>query len=246
MESSAAERKRKRLEAWRRRQQSAAPAPQVKVSISLGGAVKNTVKKKKTRNVVNRAPPTVNPFGDADDDDDDRDAIVSRKRKALLTFEPDDGEKTTDESGEKPSKRRNRGSRWDAGPAADANESVKQSSAPSTTSEPRVDDALDKFMERLEAGALGSVATQLSEKNSAELLTIDVGGSVMRIPKLKQQAPQPSPVSGSSITPEHIAKLATSKSTKSSSSTSDPDALYTHSDWESDAMGDTGEVSGTE
>ena len=248
MEDTAAERKRKRLEAWRRRQQSAAPAP--KVSISLGTTATKLVKKKKKKRApaILNIPQPSNPFGDVDDDDDERSDSDSRKRKALLMFEPEadrGGTKKESGNGTNPSKRR-KGSRWDAGPAVNTSTaSAKLSSnSPIPAEPPRVDDALDKFMAKLEAGALGSVATQLYEKNAAEMLQIDVAGSVMRIPKLKQ-APIPPPLSGGAITPDEIAKLATAKPSKSSS-TSDADALYTQSDWESDAVGDTSEVSSIE
>lgn len=79
---------------------------------------------------------------------------------------------------------------------------------------------------------MGSVATQVSESSGTELLSIDVGGSLMRVPKLKK--PQPSPVSGGIITSEQIAKLTSS--TNAMLKPNDPDTLYTPTDWESDSQ----------
>jgi hypothetical protein len=260
---SVAERKRKRLEAWRRRQQeSGAPqAPEVKVSIALGNAVKKeNVRRKKSRFVSSRAPPPIrNPFGEDVEEDESDGVFESKKmRGPLLVFAAPENESilvVEDSNVEPPSKRR-KGSRWDTAPGSNTSTmtvSEMNVSLPlgtptteSSSSSPRVDDALDKFMERLEAGALGSVATQLDGATGTEMLSIDVGGSMMRLPKLQQFAPpQPSPVSGGTITSEQISKL-TAKSPKPNAShhdSMDPDALYTGSDWESDAqMGETSEV----
>jgi hypothetical protein len=261
---SAAERKRKRLEAWRRRQQeSGAPqAPEVKVSIALGNAVKKeNVRRKKSRFVSSRAPPPIrNPFGEDFEEDESDGVLESKKmRGPLLVFAVPENESilvVEDSNVEPPSKRR-KGSRWDTAPASSTSSTTTVSevnmslplgtpTTDSSSSSPRVDDALDKFMERLEAGALGSVATQLDGATGTEMLSIDVGGSIMRLPKLQQFAPpQPSPVSGGTITSEQISKLTTKspKPNASHHSSMDPDALYTGSDWESDAqMGETSEV----
>jgi hypothetical protein len=259
---SAAERKRKRLEAWRRRQQeSGAPqAPEVKVSIALGNAVKKeNVRRKKSRFISSRAPPPIrNPFGEDVEEDESDAALESKKmRGALLVFAVPENESilvVEDSNVEPPSKRR-KGSRWDTAPASTTSTTTVSevevslplgTSTESSSSSPRVDDALDKFMERLEAGALGSVATQLDGATGTEMLSIDVGGSMMRLPKLQQFAPpQPSPVSGGTITSEQISKLTTksSKPNAPNHKTMDPDVLYTGSDWESDAqMGETSEV----
>ena len=93
---------------------------------------------------------------------------------------------------------------------------------------------------------MGNVATQLSDKNGAEMLSIDVGGSMMRVPKLSKKVPQPSPVSGGVINAEQLAKL-TSSSRVSAAKVANPDALYTASDWESDPQtGSSSEVSDQE
>jgi ATP-dependent RNA helicase DDX46/PRP5 len=257
-EESAAERKRKRLEAWRKRQQesqaSSAPTPAVKVSLSLGfSAAKKLKKKEPTRKPV--IPPPANPFGDVDDDendDGDDDDSIDRGRKGKLSIglgfdlldkgdqqQPSASttENGTSETSQEPARKRQRKGRWDAAPTPTKESKVQVGN--STTSndkdESPVGDALDSFMDKLQSGALGSVTTQVST-DGAELLTVDVGGSMMRVPKLaKQSAP---PVSGGVITSEQIAKLTVNvsapKQELSANKQANPDAFYTHSDWESD------------
>jgi len=265
---AAAERKRKRLEAWRKRQQSAAPAtttpppppppPSVKVSLSLNSkaAKKLNLKKKKKKTVgkVVRSPSRpLNPFGAVDDDDDDIDGEGNdsddegKKRKLGLGFMSfSDGANDTlgatpkeTETNEGPSPKRRKKGRWDS---ADAGTSTPATSI--LEEEKVVGDALDKFMDKLEAGALGTVATQVRAGNDAsgtEMLSIDVGGSMMRVPKHSLKGPQPSPISGGAITSEDIAKLSmvTAKNIKttklSKAKQANPEALYTASDWESGA-----------
>jgi hypothetical protein len=191
---------------------------------------KDSIRKKKTT----PAPKPINPFGAVDDDDDSEEEGPKKQGKLSLglgfSLNDDDG----DEETTRPSKRRK--GRWDAGPSGEVTESkpTKPRSTPSKPFHTLVGDTLDKFMDKLQAGALGSVATQISEASGTEMLSIDVGGSMMRVPKLKQ--PQPSPVSGGIITSEQLAKLSSAKNV-SKSKQANPDALYTHSDWESDAAG---------
>eukprot|EP00934_Nitzschia_sp_Nitz4_P006459 Nitzschia sp. Nitz4//scaffold4_size323378//89118//93846//NITZ4_000641-RA/size323378-augustus-gene-0.9-mRNA-1//1//CDS//3329553342//6449//frame0 len=239
-EESAAERKRKRLEAWKQRRQQQqqqqqqqppvpTPAP-VKVSLSL----KPVAAPIKKQPVIRSAPPKpVNPF-DIDNDDDDSDEDEGPKKGKLslgLGFsltDPPSPQETT----EKPAKRR-RG-RWDAGPVEQTTESIIPPARTPTSDHGthRKADPLESFMDKLQAGAMGSVATQVSgPANGKDLLSIDVGGSMMRVPKLAP--PQQSPVSGGVITPDQIASLAAPKKSKA---TADPDALYTPSDWESDSQ----------
>lgn len=214
-EDSAAERKRKRLEAWKKkRQQAAAPAP-VKVSLSLNVSAKPIKKKKK---FVPPPPKSINPFGAVDDDDEDDGSEDEGKKGKLslgLGFSLTEDDKSVDE---RPAKRRK--GRWDS----------KASEEPKKTT-PGIGDTLEKFMDKLQAGAMGSVVTQVSESTGTELLAIDVGGSMMRIPKLKQTAPPP--LSGGVITPEELAKIS-SDSLASKPKQNDPEALYNPSDWESD------------
>jgi len=233
---SAAERKRKRLEAWRRRRQqneTVAPprAAPVKVSLSLNAKKKKkdgAAKKKKIP-----VPRPVNPFGAIDDDDDDSIDEGARRGKLSLGlgFALLDDAQSTEETPSRPTKRRK--GRWDSGP--EAGDEKKQEKSKSNGANPKlVGDTLEKFMDKLQAGALGSVVTQVSAESGTEMLSIDVGGSMMRLPKLKQ--PEPSPLSGGVITSEQLAKFSAKKGI-SRAKEADPDALYTPSDWESDGNG---------
>lgn len=252
-EDSAAERKRKRLEAWKqRRQQEGAsappppppppPPPAVKVSLSLKVSSKLPAHKKK---IVPPPPKPINPFGSIDDDEEDDDSDdeggTSKRGKLSLGL----GFSLTDDldardTEERPSKRRK--GRWDNVPGEQAKLSeagTKDKRESSTEPSTAVGDTLEKFMDKLQAGALGSVVTQVSEASGTELLSIDVGGSMMRVPKLKQA--QPSPISGGTITQEQLAKLS---ATISKANATDPETYYTPSDWESDSQqGGSSEVS---
>jgi hypothetical protein len=285
-EESAAERKRKRLEAWRKRQQTSqedvapvpTPAPAIKVSLSLSAAVakkmRNKMKKESSSKPVLTTKPPSNPFGAIDDDDDDADddsGDEARGKRGKLTVglgftlldeEPTSTARTVaagngavvniiSEGTEPPKKRRKKG-RWDAGPGTNTKTATSDKLAfdkppsVSSTNDASVGDALDKFMEKLEAGALGAVTTQVSS-GGAELLSIDVGGSMMRVPKLQKQ-PDPT-LSGGVITSEQIAKLSGSSTTTrnvSKNKQANPDALYTASDWESDAQSGAGTASEAE
>lgn len=234
-----AERKRKRLEAWRKRQQqqqseSAAPAapappppPAVKVKMSLGGGLMGKKLKKKKPKKKIEVPKLVNPF---QDDDDELEANNKPKPPPPLDFElghdADDEEDSISggkrarsakkSESDQPKKRRKRSSRWDQ---------TGDTSSPANNAPSGADDALDKFMEKLEAGALGTVATQ----QSSMTLSIDVSGSMTRLDNGKTSQEPLTPVSGGVITADQLAHLS-HKSTKKPG-----DALYTHSDWESDA-----------
>jgi hypothetical protein len=233
-EESPAERKRKRLEAWRKRRQETEtvappPAPLVKVSLSLHVVKKESKSKKK----ISPVPKPINPFGAVDDDDDESEDEGGARRGKLslgLGFSLNDEDKNGDETQSRPSKRRK--GRWDADPGGEESEAKKNDINRSGA----IGDTLEKFMDKLQAGAMGSVATQVLEAGGTEMLSIDVGGSMMRVPKLKQSQSQPSPISGGIITSEQIAKFSAVKSV-SKSKKADPDALYTASDWESDAAG---------
>jgi hypothetical protein len=253
-EDSAAERKRKRLEAWRKRQQQAspaaatvaAPAPAVKISLSLATSKLPAAKRKQPAadtgaSKQKKKKKSLNPFGDVDDDDDASEDEAS-KRKGMLKLglgfnlnggDEDDNKESAKE--EPPVKRRKKG-RWD---------NRKEEKETPENGTPQAGDALDKFMEKLEAGALGNVATQLDKKDGDDnMLNIDVGGSMMRLPKLKK-GPKLEPESGGVITSEELAKLTPSSSKRESANKkANPDALYTQSDWESDNQaGGTSEVS---
>ena len=269
---AAAERKRKRLEAWRKRQQSAKqqqtsettypttasvppplprPPPVMKVSLSLDSktAKKLKSKKKKTAGLSHRVQSRpVNPFGSVDDDDDDDidDESIGNgydgegvKKQALgfMSF-PDDPQKYIAKNSELPAKGRKKG-RWDSAIAGNASSTIS-----ATEEENAVGDALDKFMDKLEAGALGNIATQVRVGNNGidkEILSIDVGGSMMRNSKFSPKVPKPIPISGGVITPDEIAKLSmlTTKNVQTIQLSRDKqatsEALYTPSDWESGA-----------
>ena len=225
-EDSAAERKRQRLEAWKQKRQQAAAvvapaapaaAPPVKVSMSLNVSAKRTKKPKKF--APSPLPKSINPFGAVDDDEDDDDSENEGKRGKLslgLGFSLMDEEHSVVE--EPPAKRRK--GRWDT---TDTGEVRKPLSA--------IGDTLEKFMDKLEAGAMGNVVTQISESTGTELLSIDVGGSMMRVPKFKQVSPPP--ISGGIITPEELVKLSYD-SLPSKPKPIETEALYNPSDWESD------------
>ena len=239
MVESAEERKRKRLEAWRRRKQqqsaTAAPAPAkpvVKVSLSLNVSKKKSVQRK--ANPVPPPPKPVNPFGGVDDDSDESDNEGPRRGKLSLGLGFSLTDETPKEGESKPQTKKRKRGRWDAGPGGE--ERKEKPRKRFSSNKEKVDDTLDKFMDKLEAGALGSVTTQISNsEGKTETLSIDVGGSVMRLSKL-QPSSQPSPISGGVITPEQLAML-TSSGNLSKAKQKSPDALYTSSDWESDAPG---------
>ncbi len=261
---AAAERKRKRLEAWRKRQQTAKqqqqtaapvppPTPAVKVSLSLSSKATKKLKQKKkktaAKGVIAKAHP-LNPFGTVDDDDvdgDDHDSDDEERRRGskmglgFMTFSEVSNEMNpqseTDKTNEPSAKRRRKG-RWDSG--------GPKPIVPTPVSEGDtvVGDALDKFMDKLEAGALGSVATQVrsgTDGSGKQILSIDVGGSMMRgVQKFLSQSPR-TPISGGVITSDEIAKLSVvtikkpKKSKLSKAKQENPEALYTASDWESGA-----------
>ncbi|KAG7347024.1 ATP-dependent RNA helicase RhlE [Nitzschia inconspicua] len=269
-EESAEERKRKRLEAWRKRQQqsqnNSSAAPSVKVSLSLGLSAAKKLKKKEPSSRKPAIPLPSNPFGDVDDDEnddgDEDDDSVERGKKGKLSVglgfhlleekreKPSYSSTTTgsisnETQQEQPRKRQRKG-RWDAAPAPtptiDAPMEVENlsSNGNENNGEAAVGDALDTFMDKLQAGALGSVTTQVSTEGT-ELLTIDVGGSMMRVTKLTKQQAAPLTISGGVITSEQIAKLTVASSSPTSSKEklsknkqANPEAFYTASDWESD------------
>ena len=201
MIDAAAERKRKRLEAWRQRQLDNVPAPTPVVKVSLFLGIKALTTRTKPKPQLN--PHLVNhPFGETDDNDGNDDNHADKPpRKALglvLDDDKEDGDVDNEEQQQPLKKRR----RWDAQPI-------------------NIGDALDKFMENLEAD--GSVATQ------DENFKINVSGSMMR-PSIDNLI---TPISGGVITQEQL-ELLTGRSTVATKA-NDPDVLYSASDWESDA-----------
>lgn len=249
------ERKRLRLEAWRRRQQQTAPT--VKVSLSLSVPAKKDTKQKRFIVATKKNKSAVNPFGDDQDDVKEVERKDDGKRKVTraMGFDLDDDEDdgTTgvnddtwgvgdDERGVRPlppqppvvanqeeatlpSRKRRKVSRWDNAP------NPNQSST--TILDTNLDDALDKFMEKLQAGAMGNVVTQ--ETIDETTLSIDVGGSMMRVPSLAIQPKPVTPVSGGAITAEELTQMKTIKPIKPKKEPTE--ALYSPNDWESDAQG---------
>jgi hypothetical protein len=200
---AATERKRKRLEAWRKKQQ-AQSAP-VKVSLSLGVAKKTT----KKRPVATRKP-LVNPFAQDEPQDYDERPPPSRAMGFDLDNDKDDDHDNDTWGDEKaPSKKRRKKNRWDD----------KKNDSPTGKN---MNDALDAFMDKLQAGTEGNVVTEVEVS-----LSIDVSGSMMRGTSNTKSKPA-TPLSGGVITSEQLEQLGGKRKDSS-------DALYTHSDWESDA-----------
>mmetsp|Transcript_22962 Transcript_22962/g.32862 ORF Transcript_22962/g.32862 Transcript_22962/m.32862 type:complete len:532 (+) Transcript_22962:77-1672(+) len=217
--SAAAEKKRKRLEAWRKRQQAAAPKP-VKLSLNFQSAKKNK-RSNQIPKPTQSAPPS-NPFDDVDDDDDDVDEEGKRRLRRRPLDDLNDlspgiasTEQQQQHQQQNPDRKRRRKSKWDTIPANSAG----------------VNDALDNFMEKLQTGAMGSVITQ---QEGGASLKIDVSGSMMRAPSSSsQQKELNTPISGGVVTAEQLAAMT--KASHKSHKKNKGDALYTASDWESEA-----------
>ena len=214
-EAEAAELKRKRLDAWKKRLQeqqqrsSEAPAssavsllkPQSEprndgpaARIGLGFSLKGNKKNGKR----NYGFPKLNePAASIWGSDDEGDAQPKRNRGDLndgLNTKPSIRNTASTERDSEDGQLKQKRNRWDSNPFDEAGQSrnplvtmsTAQSSVLPTPSISEVD-ALDQFMDHLSAGAMGSVAIQDSS------LLIDVGGSMMRMdaggtrPKLPQQ-----------------------------------------------------------
>jgi hypothetical protein len=239
--AAAAERKRKRLEAWRQKQQqtaAAAPAPPaIKIRLSLGV----TKKRKKRPPKVAASVQPVNPFAGDDDEQQER-RLPPPPPSRAMGFDLDNDDDDDDDVGRDtwgdpssprggggggvggpPKKRRRK--RWD-NRASDALDIFPEAA------DGGLDDALDQFMDKLQTGAMGRVASQQADGEAA--LSIDVSGSMMRQASTLPPLQSTIPVSGGVITPEELAQL----DGKAKVSVG---ALYTHSDWESDANPGTSE-----
>lgn len=216
---AAAERKRKRLEAWRKRQQdqpsttTAAPPVLPTVKITLSNKI---LPKKKANSIV--PANTFNAFGEVDDDDKDHaDEQLQQQRKPMLDLEAETTSISNQEESISSTTSRKR-RRWDV---------------------EGVGDALDSFMEKLQEGAIGSVSALQADV----AVHINVGGSMMRldkstlstttsnttIPPQEQKPLTPSLSSGQVVTAEQLALWNGKTMNK------DPDAHYAPSDWESGA-----------
>jgi len=221
--AAALERKRRRLEAWKKRQEDKAKAaesaePKAKISLSLG--VKKLPKKKKTK----KRPLGFGGF----DDNADEDGKEEKKSLDLLdvSVSVSSVKDKDDVPLSSPAKKKRR---WDA-PSDPAPESVDKPADNDNEDNPKQqidDDDLDKFMDNLN-----------SEKVVQNALSIDVGGSMLRPPKLTNHnhshSKNATPVSGGVITPEELAKLTGEKSKTKSTSKADG-AYYGPSDWETSA-----------
>jgi hypothetical protein len=221
--AAALERKRRRLEAWKKRQEDKAKAaesaePKAKISLSLG--VKKLPKKKKTK----KRPLGFGGF----DDNADEDGKEEKKSLDLLdvSVSVSSVKDKDDVPLSSPAKKKRR---WDA-PSDPAPEPADKPADNGNEDNPKQqidDDDLDKFMDNLN-----------SEKVVQNALSIDVGGSMLRPPKLTNynhsHSKNATPVSGGVITPEELAKLTGEKSKTKSTSKADG-AYYGPSDWETSA-----------
>lgn len=235
---SAEERKRRRLEAWRRRQEQQQPQQQqqsTRITLQLKPPKKPTAHKKTPVAPVK----SVNPFFVQDDESDLEKDYEPRTRKRPLDMMED----ITSPTGS--SKRtKGAGRRWDTAPQAAVNTINNNiDNNPAREENPPVlasKDLLDQFMEKLEAGASGTVTVGVSDGMGEESLSINVGSSMWRssVSGAKQ-----APVSGGVITAEGLQKLHQSSFEKvHAPNASDDDIqqpLYHPRDWLSDAPSDT-------
>lgn len=212
---SAEERKRLRLEKWKLKQQQPAP----KVSLSLGIARGSIARKKKP---APKKTNMSNPFLDVDNDDDsnggDSQEDDNPRKRPLLDLM---GDLNDEPESEAPPKRAKTSSRWDNRPS--------ESPSAQTTGK----DALDHFMEKLEAGALGSV-TASDESGNPVSVNINVGGSMMRPSQTQKQHP----ISGGVITAQDIEQLqhkSEPENTTNNNTATTDSPFYNPNDWLSDA-----------
>jgi len=244
-QADAEERKRKRLEAWRRKRQqqeqqpasgspaTSEPVPLTKVSLSLGKIPKRSeVKKKKPKK---KRPVASNIFADDPDEstggqpgnDASLDEQEPTLKRPLITDFSEDIPK--EDNQQRQAKKKQKTGRWDK---KEEGSSATSSSAPAGGNEP---DALDQFMNKLHT-QFGQVKTTVG---SADDLSIQVSGSMA---SQTQRSPKFSAVSGGVITADQLESLGASSKSKSSSNKgkiSDSDNLtgeakYSPKDWMSD------------
>lgn len=232
-------RKRKRLEAWKKRQankaaEAAKPKPTPKVTLSLGGAKKTHKKKKKKR-----------PLGFVGFGGDDEGSGISGNQEEKKSIDlidismtdvndstkgVDKGDKSNQSSSSSPLPAKKK-RRWDS---SSSGATVTKPSTDASKSNPlnQEEDGLDKFMDALKSGAMGKVEIQQAKD---QMLSIDVSGSMMRQMKpIGQNGARGTPVSGGVITPEELAKLTGDKE-KRKPSRKEEGAFYGPSDWETSA-----------
>ena len=221
-EVSAQERKKRRLEAWRKRQeekakQESSEPSKPKVTLSIGGT--KVAKKKKT----------VKSKFLAFSQDDESEEEKKTSTVEILKFDDLDasdgknkrrwGLDSGKEEDPSPTKKKRR---WGT---AEENEKEKKQDE----KVPDQDD-LDKFMLELTSGAMGHVIIPEDNKDGV----VDVSGSMLRQRNPPNKTDVIKPVSGTSITPEELAKLMSS-SKSSATNRRQEDSFYGPSDWETSA-----------
>jgi hypothetical protein len=249
-EEAAAEIKRKRLEAWRKRlqeqQQRSSVAPESSAdssskplsearnenpTLKLGPSfsLKVNTKKSAKRNI---GALKLNEPASIWGSDDEVDVQPGKKKLGIFNdglINPNISSKISerDSKDAPPKQKRNR---WDSTPAEEIDPSrnvldgpVSMNAPPSVQATPMISevDALDQFMDHLTAGAMGSVAIQDSS------LSIDVGGSMIGETRQKLH-------SGGTITFDDLTQV---KQGSTNSRKTDPNAVYGPSDWESETVG---------
>lgn len=223
-EVSAQERKKKRLEAWRKRQeekakQESSEPSKPKVTLSLGGAATKVSKKKKVVKSTFRA------FDQEDESDEEKKSSMVEILKFQDLDESDGknkrrwGSNIGKEEDTSPAKKKRR---WGTSEEHD-NDQKKDEKVTDQ-------DDLDKFMLELTSGAMGQVAIPDGNKEGV----VDVSGSMLRQRHNGNKSDTIEPLSGNSITPEELAKLMSSSKT-STSNRSQEDSFYGPSDWETSA-----------
>lgn len=226
---AALDRKKKRLEAWRRRQEQQAKESEsakpnkAKITLSLGmtkKVPKKNKRKKKSGSI----------FGESEEDESARE---KKTRSDLIQIVDVNGveqesvsvrssaARESSNSTPTPAKKKRR---WD--------DAEKGTSKSTLTSSNGTEDDLDKFMNELNSGAMGNVVVQKNNREGS--LAIDVSGSMMRQQQSKNQphAAVNTPVSGGVITPDELAKLM---KIKDKVSRKEDGAIYGPSDWETSA-----------
>ena len=224
---SAEERKKKRLDAWRQKQQQQQvqkiEQPKIKLSISLSNKKKKALSSTRKQKSFN---PLVSSGASIFQDDES----IGKKTKRLglpLNIESPQSIKAnsiiTDTLGlnESQSVRKRR---WDN--VAETGNKSTHSKAPVNVTA----DALDQFMEKLQAGALGVVHSSVGEDD----LAIDVGGSfVVDTYRAKNLS-----ISGGAITAEDLEKIHNGikkSDTTAQGTTGAGLPLYNPNEWLSDA-----------
>jgi hypothetical protein len=243
--------KRKRLDAWRKRlqeQQHLKPSTvtegvdstNVKTA-GLGFSIKTNQKRNGKRNLSLLKLKEPTSLWELDDDNDEG-KEAQTKKKAMGDFDGIQGN-TFNRSTVRPKdlQQTQKRSRWDATPAIGLEERNTLSNVDSNNSQILEresqnlsdGDALDQFMDRLSAGAMGSVIIQDST------LSIDVGGSMMRFDASKtssigSKVPQQSLHSGGIITLDDLKNLKGEPS--GSKANEKQNGVYGPSDWDSEAV----------